>query len=67
MKHSDCAAPNRRNVENVTGDPDFDYSITQTADRDVPARLKLYRLVPDGPGYGPLTGYNAYAGYGGDN
>ena len=66
MKHSDCAPPNRRQVERVTGDPDFDYSITMTKDKDVPARLRLY-ILTDEPGYGPRTGYDGYSGYSGDD
>jgi len=64
MKH-ECCAPNRRDIEVITGDPDFDMSIKATKDKDVPARLKLYRLT-DEPGYGYRTGYNGYSGYSGD-
>lgn len=56
-----------RDVPNVTGDYDFDATIQHGRNSDMPLRLDMYLGGRNnGPGYGPLTGYNGYHNYHGD-
>lgn len=62
----DCAPKDWRDVPNMTGDYDLDATIMHRDNPDLPRRLELYVKRGDNA-YGPLTGYNGYHGYGGDN
>ena len=59
-----CAPKAWRDVPNVTGDYDLDGTIAHRTNTDLPNRLALYAK---GDAYGPLTGYDGYHGYRGDN
>ena len=61
-----CAPREWRNVPNMTGDYDLDSTILHRRNRDLPNRIQLYIRKNKQP-YGGLTGYNALAGYHGDN
>ena len=54
-----------RRTPNITGDYEMDASIVHCKNASVPAKLGMY-ISGDGPGYGPLSGYNAYHNYHGD-
>lgn len=62
----DCAPKDWRDIPDVTGDYDLDATIMHRDNPDLPQRLNLY-VKRDRNAYGPLTGYNGYHGYGGDN
>lgn len=68
LARHECCAKDRRNTQNLTGDPDFDHAIEMAANRDLPHRLHLY-LIPAATAYQPRTGYRggAYHGYHGDD
>ena len=51
---------------NITGDYDLDSTILHRRNKDLPNRIQLYIRKNKQP-YGGLTGYNALAGYHGDN
>lgn len=65
QKHQACPKA-WRDVPDVTGDYDLDATIMHRDNPDLPKRLELYTRKR-GHGYGPLTGYNGYHGYTGDN
>lgn len=71
LAHAGChtAAPKAwRDVPRVTGDFDMDATIRHCNNRDMPARLQLYsKGAGKTNAYGPITGYNGYRGYHGDN
>ena len=54
-----------RRTPNITGDYEMDASICHCKNKSVPSKLGMY-ISGDGPGYGPLSGYNAYHNYHGD-
>jgi len=60
----ECCPKEWRNTPRLTGDYDFDESIMHRNNKDLPHRLELYLK---GDAYGPLTAYNGYRGYSGDN
>lgn len=63
-----CSPPRDRRTPALTGDIDLDASIMRNSNRDMAARLRTHgAYAQDGPGYGPLTGYDGYSGYSGDN
>jgi hypothetical protein len=62
----DCAPKDWRDIPNVSGDYDLDATLMHRANPALPARLELYLKRGHGS-YGPLTGYNGYHGYEGDN
>jgi len=59
-----CAPKAWRDVPIVSGDYDTDATIAHRSNANLPARLELYTSRD---AYGPLTGYDAYSGYHGDN
>lgn len=61
-----CAPKPWKDVPNVTGDYDLDATILRRHNTDLPHRLALYTKT-GGQTSGPLTGYNGYHGYSGDN
>jgi hypothetical protein len=65
--HHECAPKDWRTVPDVSGDYDLDATIMHRDNPNLPDRLNLYVKRGRGPAYGPLTGYNGYHGYGGDN
>lgn len=54
-----------RDVPNLVGDYDLDATIAHRNNPSLPDKLAMY--VTRGRAYGPLTGYNGYRGYHGDN
>ncbi len=60
-----CCPDDWDGVPNITGSYELDAVIKKSHNRDVPARLQMY--CPRVNSYGPLTGYDAYDGYSGDN
>lgn len=72
LAHAGChsAAPKAwRDVPKVTGDFDLDATILHGNNRDMPARLALYCKGSNGGGaaYKPVTAYNGYSNYHGDD
>lgn len=61
-----CAPKGWRDVPVVSGDYDFDATIEHRANRDLPHRLNLYLKRGDNA-YGPVTGYDGYSNYHGDD
>lgn len=61
-----CAPAPWKGVPNVTGDYDLDATIMNRKNTDLPHRLELYTKTGSNS-YGPITGYNGYHGYTGDN
>lgn len=55
-----------RDVPDCTGDYDLDATIMHRDNADLPRRLALYTRKKGGS-YGPLSAYNGYHGYRGDN
>jgi hypothetical protein len=62
----ECAPAPWRDVPDVTGDYDLDATILHRENADLPHRLALY-LKQDRNAFQPVTAYNGYHGYGGDN
>ena len=60
-----CAPKAWRDVPNVTGDYDMDATILHRNNKDLPNRLRQYSRR--GRSYGPMTAYDGYHGYSGDN
>lgn len=56
-----------RAVPKVTGDYDMDASILHCNNKDMPLRLALYSKGSNGHSYGPVTNYNGYHNYHGDD
>lgn len=61
-----CAPKDWRDVPIVTNDYDLDATIMHRDNPALPQRLGMY-VKRSGKAYGPLTAYNAYHGYSGDN
>jgi hypothetical protein len=61
-----CAPKGWRDVPVMSGDYDFDATIEHRNNKALPARLNLY-LKRYSNAYGPITGYNGYDGYHGDD
>jgi hypothetical protein len=60
-----CCPDEWNGVPEITGSYELDGVIKKSRNRDLPARLQMY--CPRVNNYGPLTGYDAYDGYSGDN
>jgi hypothetical protein len=72
MAHAGChtLAPKAyRDVPRLTGDIDMDASILHGKNKDMPLRLALYCKGSAGGGlaYKPVTAYNGYSNYHGDD
>ncbi len=63
-KWHECCPEDWRKTPDVTGSHELDAVINQNSNKDIPDRLKMY---VGQEAYGPLTGYNGYHGYSGDN
>lgn len=61
----ECAPAEWRTTRDITGSYELDAVIERCTNADVLHRLAYY-LERD-TAYGPLTGYDAYHGYSGDN
>lgn len=59
-----CCPKDWNRVPNLTGSHELDGVIKASRNKDVPARLAMYCKLG---GQGPLTGYDGYNGYSGDN
>lgn len=57
-----CAPKDWRHVPNLSGDYDMDKSIMRSNNKNLPDRLKLYRVTS-----GPVTNYHGYDNYSGDD
>lgn len=56
----------RGETPNLTGDYDLDATIEHRDNPSLPDRLSMY-TKNTGVSYGPLSAYNGYHGYSGDN
>jgi hypothetical protein len=65
--HVDCSPKGYHAVPNVTGDYDLDATIMHRNNKDLPRRLELYVKKGKATSYGPLTNYNGYSNYHGDD
>lgn len=61
-----CCPKAWRNVPVLSGDYDFDATIEHRSNKDLPARLNLY-LKRNSSAYGPVTNYDGYHNYRGDD
>lgn len=61
-----CCPKEWRATPVVTGSYELDESIKRSKNPALLGRLAGH-VAGGGPGYGPLTGYDGYAGYAGDN
>ena len=62
----ECAPKQWRQVPRLTGDYDMDASLMRIRNKDAIGRLK-HHVVFDHVGYGPVTNYNGYRNYSGDD
>lgn len=62
-----CCPKDWRKTPDLTGSFELDEVIRRSKNPNLPARMKLYAGADRGQVYGPLTGYDAYSGYSGDN
>lgn len=60
-----CAPEEWRRTPNITGSYELDAVIHANPNKDMVSRLQMYCERPTA--YGPLTGYDGYHGYSGDN
>lgn len=60
-----CAPKQWRTVQAITGDYVFDRSVAACKNTDMANHIQDH--LSEGPGYGPLTGYNGYRNYHGDS
>lgn len=65
--HVNDAPKGWHSVPNCTGDYDLDATIMHRTNSDMPKRLELYLKRGKSGVYGPLTGYNGYKNYHGDD
>ena len=63
----ECAPADWRGVPSYTGSYELDGVIQRSQNGDLPARMRMYADMGDNKTYGPLTAYNGYSGYSGDN
>lgn len=54
-----------RKTPQMTGDYDFDASITHTKNKDAKGKIETHLLSEEA--YGPRTNYGGYSGYSGDD
>lgn len=60
-----CCPDDWDKIPEITGSYELDAVIKQSKNKDVPARLQMYCQRVNA--YGPLTAYDGYNGYSGDN
>lgn len=60
-----CCPDDWDKIPDITGSYELDAVIKQSKNKDVPARLQVYCQRVNS--YGPLTAYDGYNGYSGDN
>ena len=61
-----CAPKALRRTPNLTGDPEFDNSVMHNNNSDMIARFKHHIATPH-VAYGPVTNYDGYRNYHGDD
>lgn len=64
-QYHQCAPKEWRRTPDVTGSFELDASIARCKNGDLAKRMQFY--VERENAYGPITGYDGYHGYSGDN
>jgi hypothetical protein len=66
--HTHDAAPKEwRRTPDLTGSYELDAAIMRNPNKDIPHRLAYYLKGQDDVAYGPVTAYNGYRNYSGDD